>query len=1037
MTMPRSERGAERRQLTIVFCDLCDSTPLSTRLELEQTRDTLLTYQSACERVIARYKGFICRYLGDGILSYFGFPSGYEDAAERAVRASLEIVSIVATHTAPDGAPLAARVGIATGLVIVGDLIGSGAASEYAAVGEQANLAQRLQSIAPPGEVVIAASTRALLGGRFELRSLPAQVLKGFDHPVPAWVVQRVEDAATRFQAARAGRPAMMSIGRGTESAALAEHLRRAWAGEGHAVALVGEPGVGKSHLASWLVEHAARNSHTLLRFQASPLHDNSALRPVIAEFTRMAGLTPELPGPEGLAHVRRLLEDSGLHEPDSAPLLAALLEVGIAGDARPLEMSAQQQRDATLALLVECVVGLARRAPLLLLFEDLQWADPSSRLWIERLIERLCDAPVCALFTCRAAGTTALPQHIEIIELARLGLDDTRRLASALLPTSLRHDALLDRIVERSDGVPLFVEELVRAASERAAIRLGDDIPATLRDSLAERLDRMATAKSVAQVAAAIGREFDVPLLHAVADANAAELGDALAQLERAGLVSAHGNSQFRFRHALMQEAAYDTLLKSQRQALHARIAETLRDQFGSVAVHEPETLAHHFSLAGETASALEWWRSAGERAIARSAYAEAGTHFQRALAQAQTIAPSAEAVLAQLRLHVAHGQAMIALHGYAAPESTASFKAARMIADAIRDPLERFSVYHGLWAGSYLRGDLAPMREMADAFLREVSALGERPETGVAHRIAGATLAFEGRLVEAAAHLSQAVAAYRPERDSALALRFGHDTGVAAEANLALALWLLGDTERALRASDRALERAIASSHRPTSAYGHAYRCIFQFMRDRAADAASDTSRLTELSREHGMQWWLSSGIFFGGWVRWNSGEREVGREQMRQGMTLCRQHGLPSAPALFELLFARAEHEEGDPGAALTRLAALRERIRRTGEHWLEAEVLWRLGAADAAAHPDRSVLPTLREAAVLARSQSARVFELRALLAQARVVTLGSGQSDLRDEIERAVAGLAWPAELPEGLEAKALLLGSAGLRSTEH
>jgi len=951
--------------------------------------------------ILPVYDGYLARFLGDGVLVYFGYPRAHEDAAERAVRAGLDLVSAIGRLKTPSGEALAARVGLATGTVVVGDLIGSGDSQERAVVGDAPNLADRIRGLAEPGMVVIAPSTRRLLGKVFELRELGRHSLKGYVAPIEAWSVVGEAPSESRFEAVRSSRLTGF-VGRGRELELLLGLKELAWRGQGQVVLVAGEAGIGKSRLTEVLSEHMANEAYTRLRYQCSPYHSNSALYPFTTQIARAAGMaagdTPE----QRLDKLERTLATTGMTAGASTiALFAALMSVPLGNRYPPLPLSATQQRRQTFAALLDQLESLARRRPVLMIFEDLHWADATSLELLALAARRIEKLPVLAIVTSRleSAEAWSVPTAMTTLPLARLQRADalamTRDIAGQSLPESL-----VTTIVERSDGVPLFIEESTKAVLEASHAGASPDgqaaqamapllVPASLRDSLMARLDRLSPVKEVAQIGSVIGRDFSFALLRSVAGMDDAALQTALAQLETAGLISASrtgADATYSFKHALIQEAAYESLLKSRRAVLHGGIAEAMRDGFPDIAEKEPEIVARHWTQARLADSAVEWWQKAGERALRRSAYVEAVSHLQEAIGIADTIPASAARQRSLLGLQVAHGQALIAQRGYAAPETTAAFVRARELAGGIDDATERLSAYAGLWTGSFMRGELAPMLEMANALLRESEGMPGTSASVIAHRIFGTTLSFQGDFTTAKHHLEKAVAAFDQERDGHLAHRFGHDIGVAAEFYLALTLWPLGEIGRALQVAESAMERARRSEHQPTIAFGHAYMCILGTLCGTPAQAAPYADALVDIGKRHGMEWWSVSGAFFRGWTRWHAGSREAGLADMRQGMALCRSFGLASAPPLFHALLAEAEAEEGRVDEALGMLDDILAMIGLSGELWREAEthrhrgnLLRRRGANDFA-----EAAAALQRALDIARRQKARVYELRAAL-----------------------------------------------------
>jgi class 3 adenylate cyclase len=621
---------AERRQLTVLFRDLVGSTELSARLDPEDMREVIRAYQNAVAGEITRFEGHVAKFMGDGVLAYFGWPRAHEDGPEHAVRAALAITEVVSHLRSPAGEPLAARIGIATGLVVVGDLIGHGASQEQAVVGETPNLAARLQALGEPGQVVIAPATRRLLGSGFDLADLGPQRLKGIAQPVAVFAVRGERAIADRFEA-RSGRTLLPMVGRDRELALLLKRWARARAGEGQGVLLTGEPGIGKSRIRRALLDAVADEPHARISYQCSPYHGDSALWPVIQQLHHAAGLEKDDPTEGRLDKLEALLEQAGGRA--VAPLIADL--IGLDGVARygELGLTPQVQRARTLDALVGLLLGLAAGQPVLAVVEDAHWIDPTTLEMIERCLACIADARVLLLVTSRPERQPELADHPHIARLVlnRLGRVEAEailaRLGGERLPA-----ATIDAIIGRTDGVPLFVEELTKAVVETGET----SVPASLHDSLMARLDRIPEVKGIAQIAACIGREVDFRLLAAVAARPEPELASALDRLAAAELIIRRrtpSRTTWNFKHALVQDAAYQSLLRSRRQQLHARIAEVLEQRFPETVATEPELLAHHYTGAGLAAQAIPHWLQAGLRAIQRSAHAEASAHLARGL--------------------------------------------------------------------------------------------------------------------------------------------------------------------------------------------------------------------------------------------------------------------------------------------------------------------------------------------------------------------------------------------------------------------
>jgi len=1039
---PRS--NAERRHITVIFCDLVGSTALSAALDPEDMRELISAYQGACTNVIRGYGGFIARFMGDGVLAYFGYPRAHEDDAEQAVRAGLDIVAAVAKLETRARERLSARVSIATGLVVIGDLIGEGVSQEQAVVGVTPNVAARLQGVAEPGTVVIAASTRRLIGDSFKLRNLGRQELKGIAEPMPVWAIEGVSDIESRFEAARHAHLTDF-IGRQAEINFLLERHFTALRGQGQVVLISGEAGIGKSRIAVTFSEHIATAPQTRLRYQCSPYHSNSALYPIIKQLERAAGFEPGDPPDRRLHKLEALLATSAAQVEVVAPLFAALLSIPFAGRYPPLGLSAARQRRLTFSALLEQWEGLSRQQPVLLLFEDVHWADATSLELLDLAIERIRRLPVLAILTFRSdfeVPWAGLP-NVSKLTLRRLEPLQVQAMAEQIagdrsLPVEVMH-----QIVEKSDGIPLFVEELSKTVLESGilvqeanAVRLDGElpplaVPATLQDSLMARLDRLALVKEIAQIGAVVGREFSYSLLSSLAERDETSLKSALAQLEDAELIYRRGEppqALYSFKHALLRDAAYESLLKSRRQGLHQRLAGVLRVRFPTIAETEPEVVAHHLTEAGLMEAAIEWWSKAGERALYSSAYSEAISHLVKALNLAEALPASPMQHLLRLRIQIAHGHALMHARGYGSPEMSVAFAQARKLAAEIEDTAERHSTYHGLWVGSFARGELIPMKEMAEGFLRDAQSRPESPEAGVAHRVFGLTCWFQGDYLGAQMHLEQAIALHNPERDRDLGLRFGQDQGVAAKMYLAIVLWPLGEVDRARHLAEDALALAQQSAHVPTLAHAHGFKGIFEAMRRDAVRTLPHAEAVLKLSKQHGLKIWLAGGTFYQGWTRWYAGDRESGMAAMREGMGLLREQQVGIFMPLFCVLQAEVEAQAGQIESTLALLDDELVEIERTGQHSFDPEVHRQRGELLLQRNPDNRIAAenAFVRAVEIARRQKTRMFELRAALSLAKLYQRTDRNNAALELLVPAIAGLREGPESPEVAEASRLL-----------
>jgi class 3 adenylate cyclase/tetratricopeptide (TPR) repeat protein len=1001
--LPRDE--AQRRQLTMIFCDLVGSTRLSLQFDPEELSELISAYQAVCSSVISTYDGFIARFIGDGVLAYFGYPAAHEDDAERAVRAGLEIAAAMQRITNRSGTKLEVRIGIATGLVVVGDLIDRSPSEKQLAVGETPNLAARLQSLADPGSVVIAASTRRLLGDLFSVRDIGSHEIKGVSQSVQAWVVEGLSASEIRFEAVH---PVHLTgfVGREDEVRLLLDCKNLAWKGEGQMVLISGEAGIGKSRLAVELGECVASEAHTRVRYQCSPYHSSSALYPFTAQLERAAEIKPDDPPERRLDKLEAVLATGTAPVSAVAPLFAALLAIPFGGRYPPLALSPEQQRSQILAAILDRLDGLARQRPILCIFEDMHWADATSLELLKLVAERLPRLPILMLITSRPGHEppwTGLP-NVSTLGLGRLDRPHVQMIVQQVTGGRALPADVMDQIVTKTDGVPLFVEELTKTVLETGILVEGSDgyqlerplpllaIPATLHDSLMARLDRLPPVKEIAQIAAAIGREFSYDLLSAVSGRDEPALNEALAQLEEAELVFRSGEppvATYSFKHALVRDTAYDSLLKSRRQILHRRIAETLRDRFPATAASEPAVVAHHFTQGGLAGTAAEWWGKAGEQAQGRAAYVEAAAHLTTALHLAEQLTEGPAQRSLRLRVLVAYANVLMVSKGYHAPETVAAFAQASELAARVEEAAERYSIYYGLWTSSYVRGQLRPMKEQAENFRRDVERGPASLAAAMAFRMSGASCWFEGDYIGARSHLLRAKDVFESIPDNKQPDLFLLDVGVPILLFLAVVQWPLGNVEEAQRFANEAMTRAQESDHPHSLNYAHFHKFLFDMVRGDFEEAIPHAHSFYDRVRKQGLQQGLPWSTFIHGWSLWREGDREAGEAVMREGLALIAEQEIG---VYFPLIASmRAEIEaEADVAAGVARLDQLLAENQRTGQHWFDAELhrqrgelLLRLAPADiTAAEAD------FTRAMEIARSQQTKMFELRARISLAK-------------------------------------------------
>ena len=841
---------AERRQVTVMFSDLVGSTALSARMDPEDLREVISAYQKCVAETVQRFGGFVAKYMGDGVLVYFGYPQAHEDDAERAVRAGLELIAAVSALKAP--VSLQTRVGIATGLVVVGDLIGSGEAQERGIVGETPNLAARLQGIAEPNTVVIAESTRKLLGNLFELEDLGARDLKGIAGSVRAWTALRASSVESRFEAQHETKLTPL-VGRDEELELLLRRWRQAVGGEGRVVLLSGEPGIGKSRLIVALEEQLQTEQYTPLRYFCSPLHTDSTLYPFISQLERAAGFERNDTMEAKLDKLSSLLGASPNHDND-VQLLAELLSVPTGDRYPPLNLSARQKKQKTIEALVRQLEVLVRQRPVLMIFEDAHWIDPSSRELLDTTIERVARLPVLLVITFRPEFHPPWTgqAHVTTLNLSRLGRREGAALAGSVAGNNVLPEEIVEEIIERTDGIPLFVEELTKAVVE-ARVRDGDEastlnrvppsalaIPATLHASLMARLDRLgAVAREVAQIGAAIGREFSYEVLAPIAQKTDMEVQTALSRLTDAELVFCRGTppqATFLFKHALVRDVAYGSLLRGQRQQLHGRIADVLAEHFPTTVEAEPEVIAHHYREAGMADAASTYFERAGDRAAARSAYIEATAHFRAAIEEADRLPQKDERARRALTLLLKLGPAIAVTIGEWKPEVEAVYRRAHDLGREVGDGPKLFRATWGLWLCAS-RTDNKQSRKWTEELTSLAQRLGDESLLLEAQHCRWGDEFFGGNVPRLLETTEEGIRRYDAKRHAQLADAFGgHDPGVCALVCHAIGLSLRGLPDQARRAVERALVLAESLSHPPSIAFGHAIAGLaFMIVRDR----------------------------------------------------------------------------------------------------------------------------------------------------------------------------------------------------------
>jgi class 3 adenylate cyclase/predicted ATPase len=989
---------AERRQLTVTFCDLVGSTALSTRFDPEDLRELIGDYHRAVADTVGRFDGFVAKYMGDGVLIYFGYPQAHEDDAERAVRAGLAVIEAVGRL--PARQDLRVRLGIATGLAVVGDLIGEGAAQERGVVGETPNLAARLQALAMPNTLVIGDAARRQIGGLFDLEDLGPQQLAGFGEPQRAWRVLGESGEVSRFEALRSRETPL--VGRDEEIELLVRRWQQAKTGEGRVVLISGEPGIGKSRLTAALSEQIGSEPHTRLRYFCSPYHQDSALHPFIAQLERAAGFARDDTVEAKLGRLRALLAP-GARDDDDITLLSELLS--LPSSAADLNLSPQRKREKIFEALLGQLEAKARHRPVLMVFEDAHWIDPTSRELLDLTVDRVRRLPVLLAITFRPEFQPPWSgrSHVTSLVLNRLGERDGEALVQKLAGNAALAPDIVAEIVERTDGVPLFVEELTKAVLEsvaqgdRVAAVLGTtslaalSVPATLHASLMARLDRLGpAAKEIAQIGAVLGREFAYELIEPVAQRPERELQAGLDQLGDAGLLFCRGVSPhalYLFKHALVQDAAYSTLLRGRRQELHARVAAALKEHFADLVERQPELLAHHLTGAAETARAVDQWLKAGQFAAARSAYVEAVSHFNRGLLLLSSLPQTAERDRLEIALQLAKGVSLINARGSSSAEAAEAHARARDLCEKTGDADHLFVAIWGLW--NFRRtSDLDAAGDLSDRLLTLVEKNNDVGLRLEAHHTGWTTHFFRGEPAPAQDHCEKGRGLYDFERHRLHAQIYGHDPGVCARTVGAWSEWLLGHPDKALARINDGLALAERLTHPFSLAMARVHASILhQFRRDPemvlrciggAETLAADKRLALPLDPRVPRGWALlvSDGI-------------AAAVASFRAALADRQKHGATQYGPYSLTLFAEVLAHSGDHDGALAALADATAIAEESGERWWKAELHRLTGTVLLAQNKLDEGQASLQQAIRIAQAQQAKSLELRAAVSLARL------------------------------------------------
>ncbi|MGB5736772.1 MAG: AAA family ATPase [Thiohalocapsa sp.] len=1038
----------ERRHLSVMFCDLVGSTELAGRLDPEDLRLVIRAYQRVASGAIHRFEGYVARFLGDGIMAYFGYPSSHENDAERALRAGLEVIAAVGRLNAdphkPEGVRYAVRVGVSTGLAVVGDLIGEGsAAEERAVVGEAPNLAARLQSVAVADQLVIGPTTETLVRGLFTLKDLGARELKGINHPVPVWAVERVNEGASRFEMRRAAGLTPL-VGRSGELETLLGCWQKVLEGDGQAMAICAEAGIGKSRLVEALDAQVAGSGVLCLSFQCSPFYANTALYPLIRAIEKLASLRLDEADSARLAKLEAVL-DPHSDDRETLPLVADLLSIPVAGrDALPA-MSPEEKKAKTAAVLLHLVERLADRQPVLLIFEDLHWVDPTSLELIGQIIQRLGSLPVLLLATWRPEFEPPWldPDRITCLHLGRLGREASVRLVANVAGGKPLPAEVEEQIVAKTDGVPLFIEELTKNVLESGfLIEQGDayvltgplpslTIPATLQESLLARLGRLAPIKEIAQIGAVIGREFSFRLIAAIAGISEQQVQYALEQLVHAEIVFSRGMppaSTYTFKHALLQDAAYESLLKTRRQTLHARTARVLERDFPETARLEPEVLAHHYTKAGLTEPAARYWGEAGKRALARSANLDVVAHVGKALDLLAELPESPQRDRGELELLILLGAAYRATKGFASVEAEETFVRARALCDRVGDGRMLMDTLRGLYACYYIRGELKRARVQAE----QVVALGQKAQDKTAlmvgHWMLGCVVFWQGECVLSRRELEAAVALYDPSEQSLRTLSAQIDPGLSALLHLIWTLWLLGYPTQSEAIADKAIASARSLAQPFALAMALHWACAGRICAGQFDVAAALLPELREITTRHNIAYLGSVATLDEGLILIDRGDIAQGLAKFNQAFAEFGTQGAGVGRPWAASLPVGALISIGETGKASAMLEEAFAMVAHNDEHQWESELFRLRGDVLLAQQVPDAVAAEreYRQAMDLANAQGARSLALRAATSLARLLVAQGDVREARVELKRVYDQFTEGFDTADLVAAKALL-----------
>lgn len=1030
---------AERRHLTVMFVDLVGSTEMAGRLDPEDMRNVITNYQNTVAGVVTRHEGFVAKFMGDGVLCYFGWPRANEDDAERSVRASLSIIDTVKTMIEPDGTPLATRIGIATGVVVVGDLIGSGATQEAAVIGGTPNLAARLQGVAEPNQIVLPKETQRLLGNTYMLRSIGNQALKGVSGSVEAFVVEGETVVESRFAAQQSGTLTPF-VGRDREIELMLERWAMARSDKGQLILVSGEAGIGKSRISKAVIDEIGCDDHIRITYQCSLHHADSALYPIIQQMSFAAGFNQA-----DTADVR-LDKLEGLFGADSDALkfVAPLMGLDEEGRYGKLDLTPAQQRSETMQMLVRLLVEQAKEKPLLLAFEDLHWIDPTSLELLDLLLDAISDRKIMILCTARPTFEYGFGGHSNVTRMAlgRLGKDQISAIVFELTHGKVLPNEIMEIIASRTDGVPLFVEELTKTIMESGALKASVEsfildgplraiaIPTTLHDSLMARLDRLGSAKNIAQIGAVIGREFSYSLLEPLSEGDEASLKEQLSALTRSQLVFVRGtppDAIYTFKHALVQDAAYESLLKSRRRELHHRIGTVLEERFPGTVDIEPEILAHHYTKAELTEKAVIQWHKAGQRAIERSSNIEAVSHLNKGIDLLGNLPSTLKRNQQELDLQMSLGTTLMLTKGLAAQEVEGTFNRALELCRQIGDTPKRFSV---LWGICYLYAVRSPgvKTELAEQLFQLAESEGDQAQRLVAHRVLGSRLVIQARYSEGLALLKHGLSLYDPEQHRSLAYVYGQDIGVVSRQWSTWALWILGYPDQALIMGGETKLMAQETSHPMTEVYIEVFTAMFHRFRQETKQARKLADQAAKEATDQGFGMFLTmANVIRGSLLAEDSVDEGIAL--MQEGLAGWRATGAELFVPFSLGLLAEAYNEAGratEGLAALNEALSIVDKGGKDGERIWDAELSRIKGELLLSSSDYVQAEACFQEALHIARTQSAKSWELRASISLSLLWKDQGRRNEARELLQEIYNWFTEGFDTPDLVNAKTLL-----------